>query len=221
MRLQIEVLDGPQKGKRITLQKGLLIGRKTEQLDIGDQMMAPQHGVVDSDNKNAWNFECLAPALARVGSVEMARVSLLLGLVFHLGQTGFKVVEKTSLGIEAWDTNLVDWLKENPGHPKQTDFLFFLNPISLAFVQGPQYEQFSTLSYGPRILGHGSLDIHLVDPSCPPQVARFFQVADRCYVENLCGERATINSNSFDQHPIKDGDRLKVNSTIIELSMIK
>ncbi len=221
MRLQLEVLDGPQKGKRVTLQKGLLLGRKTQNLDFADNMIAEQHGIVDFDNKNVWSFECLAPAKARVGSAEQQRVSLLPNLVFHLGQTGFKVVQKINQLYESWEEGLTDWLKDHPGKQKQTDFFFFLSPISLAFVQGPQFEQFVTLSYGPRILGHGSLDIHLVDPSTPKKVAQFFQVADRCYIENLCGERATINSNSFDQHPIQDGDRLKINSTIIELSLIK
>ncbi len=221
MRLQIEVLDGPEKGKKIALRKGLLLGRAAENLSFADKTMASQHGFIDFDLKKSWIFECLVPNKVRVGSAEQDKITLMPGLVFHLGQTAFKVVEKIKRVYETWDEGLIEWLKENPGHPKPYDFFFFLSPISLAFVQGPQYEQFVTLSYGPRHMGYGSLDIHLIDPSIPKSAAQFFQVGERCYIENLCGNLATINSNPFDQHPIQDGDRLKIHSTIIEMSMIK
>lgn len=218
MRLQLEVLDGPQKSKKITLKRGFLLGRN---IDFTDSLMAEQHGFLDFDMKKHWIFECLAPAKVRVGSAEKDRITLIPGLIFHLGQTGFKVVEKPPPLYASWESGLMEWLKKNPGQFKKREFFFFLNPVSLAFVQGPQYEHFITLSYGPRTLGHGNLDIHLIDPSLPKSVAQFFQIGDRCYIENLCAERATINSNSFDQHPLKDGDRLKINSTIIELSTLK
>ena len=221
MRLQFEILDGPQKGKKITLKKGLVIGRQMELLSFADSAMAEQHGVLDFDSKMSWYFECLAPAKALVGSKEQARISLIPGLIFHLGRTAFRVVEKENQIFESWQKGLIQWLRDNPGIQKDSEAFFFLNPVSLAFVQGPQSDEFVTLSYGPRFLGHGSLDIHLKDPQAPKKVGHFFQVADRCYIENLCGERATINSNFFDQHPIQDGDRLKINSTIIELSILK
>lgn len=221
MRLQIEVLDGPEKGKKIALRKGLLLGRSAESLSFADQAMGSQHGYLDFDLKKSWIFECLLPNKVRVGSAEQERITLMPGLVFHLGQTAFKVIEKVNRVYETWDEGLIAWLKENPGHQKPNDFFFFLSPISLAFIQGPQYEQFITLSYGPRHMGHSSLDIELIDPSIPKSVAQFFQVGERCYIENLCGNLATINSNPFDQHPIQDGDRLKINSTIIEMSTIK
>ena len=221
MRLQLEVLDGLQKGKKLTLKKGLLIGRKTDGLDFADNEMARQHGVIDFDQKKSWIFECLAPAVARVGSTEQARITLLPGLVFNIGQTALKVIEKSPEAYDTWEQGLTEWLKENPGQQKQSEFFFFLRPVSLAFMQGPQYEQFVTLSYGPRLIGHGCMDIHLKDPSAPQFVGKFFQIGDQCYIENLCGDRVTINSESFDQHPITDGDLLKINSTIIELSFIK
>ncbi len=221
MRLQFEVLDGPNKGKKITLKKGLVVGRQMEFLNFADMMMAEQHGVLDFDSKMSWYFECLAPAKALVGTKEQARISLIPGLVFHLGRTAFRVVLKESHLYESWQEGLIQWLKDNPGIQKESKTFFFLNPISLAFVQGPQSDEFITLSYGPRVLGHGNLDIHLKDPQAPRTVGQFFQVGDQCYLENLCGERATINSNFFDQHPIQDGDRLKINSTIIELSIIR
>lgn len=221
MRLEIEVLDGPQKGKRIALKKGLVIGKKTGPLTFSDELIAENHGVFVFDQKNSWIIECLAPNTVRIGLTEQARASLLIDLVFHLGQTGFKVVEKQTLPYETWESGTREWLKHHPGNVIVKDYFFFLRPVSLSFIQGPQYEEFITLSYGPRFLGHDSLDISLKDPACPKKVAQFFQVGDQAYLQNLCGDQALVNSTKFDQHPIQDGDLLKINSTIIELSFQK
>ncbi len=221
MRFELEVLDGQLKGARIALKKGLVIGKNMPGLQLNDTLMAENHGVLVFDHKKSWNFECLAPNKVRVGSAEQSRATLLPGLIFHLGQTGFKVVEKVGVNYETWQAGLRAWLKANRGQIVFKEFFFFLKPISLSFKQGPQYEEFLTLSYGPRIIGHESLDIDLKDPTAPKSVARFFQISDQCYIENLCGDKALINSKSFDQHSIQDGDLLKINTTIIELSILK
>ncbi len=221
MRLELEVLDGHNKGKRIALKRGLVIGKTTANLTFADDLMADGHGVLTIDHKKSWNFECLAPNMLRIGSGEQPRALLMVGLVFHLGQTGFKVVEKLTTAFRTWEESLRDWLKHHPGDAKFKEFFFFLHPISLSFKQGPQYEEFQTLSYGPRFMGHDCLDINLKDPAIPKLVAKFFQIADECYIENLCGEKVLLNSKPFDQQPIQDGDILKINSTLIELSIQK
>lgn len=221
MKLELEVLDGPQKGSRISLKNGLQIGRTVGPLEFKDKKMASLHGVLSLDQKKAWIIECLAPAKLRLGSEETGRASLILGLIFHLGQTGFKVVERPPLNYESWDEGLKDWLKNNPGRIVSNDLFFFLNPVRLTFLQGPQYEDFLTLSYGPRVLGYNNLDLNMKDPTVPPRVVRFFQIGDQVYAENLCKDLAKINGASFDQHPVQNGDRLTVTTNIIELSILK
>lgn len=221
MRLEIEVLDGNQKGARIGLSNGLLFGRKINTLSFSDKMIADTHAVLMLDHRNSWSIECLAPNTVRIGLSELLKIALIPGLIFHLGQTGFKVVEKTELKIASWSEGLIKWFKENPAERKDSEIFFFLHPLRLTFVQGPQYEEFLTISYGPRVLGYNSLDLHLSDPSTPRLVARFLQVGEQAYIENLCGNKALINSKSFDQHPIQDEDLLKIGSTIIELSILK
>jgi hypothetical protein len=221
MRLEIEVLDGNQKGKRISLSNGLLLGRKTHDLSFADNMISPAHAILMLDFKNSWNIECLDENVVRLGLGEMKKVALLPGLVFHMGQTGFKVVEKSAPTVATWTEGLIRWLKENPAEQKSTEFFFFLHPLRLTFMQGPQYDEYLTMGYGPRVLGFNCLDLNLADSNAPKEVARFFQIGEQAYVENLCGQKALINSKSFDQHPIQDGDLLKIGSTIIELSILK
>ena len=156
----------------------------------------------------------------RMGFEEVGRATLIQGLIFHLGQTGFKVVEHTQSLDGPWPEKMKDWLENNPGRPTATEIFFFLRPVRLSFIQGPQYEEVYTLSYGPRELGYNHLDLTLKDPSSPPRVARFFQIGDQVYIENLCADKASINGKPFDQHVVNNGDILRVTSSVIELSLL-
>lgn len=222
MRFELEILDGKHKGKRLLFKNGLKLG-KDQAKDLifeDDPELASLHAVISLDQKNSWNIECLAPNKMRLGFEEVARASLILGLVFHLGQTGFKVVERAGKEAKLWSDELKIWLEAVPGWQVSTELFFFLRPVRLSFIQGPQYEEVYTLSYGPRELGHNHLDLNIKDPLSPARVARFFQVGDQVYIENLCGDKATINNANFDQHLVYPGDILRVASSVIELSIL-
>lgn len=222
MKFELEILDGKNKGQRISLRNGLLLGHSIGKLQFDDLEMQDRHAIVTFDLKNNWNIECLAPAKMRLGFDEVSRAALIKGLVFHLGQTGFKVVEKTGTGaLRPWKEELIEWFDEHPVTSVSTEIFFFLRPIRLSFIQGPQYEELYTLSYGPRELGYNHLDLNLKDPSSPNKAARFFQVSDKAFVENLCGQQATINAKNFDQHLIRSGDILRIGSSVIELSILE
>ena len=221
MKLELEVLDGPQKGKRIPLKNGLQLGRLAGPLSFEDEQMADLHGVLSFDQKKLWNIECLAPLKLRIGFQEAPHAQLIKGLIFHLGQTGFKVVEHHALAFDSWENGMKQWLQSNPGRPVANELFFFLNPVRLTFTQGPQYEEFYTLSYGPREIGFNSLDLNIKDPAVPAKVARFTQIGDQVYLENLCGQKALINNAFFDQHPLQDGDKLMVAANVIEMSLLK
>lgn len=222
MRLELEILDGAHKGKHIVLRNGLQLGHSQGALLFDDMEMQELHAVIRIDSKKMWNIECLGEAKMRLGFEEVRQAKLILGLIFHLGQTGFKVVERQSqLPLPPWKDALADWLEGNPAQPVQSEVFFFLHPVRLFFVQGPQYEEQYILSYGPRELGYNHLDISLKDPSSPERVARFFQVGDQVYIENLCGDLALINQKNFDQHLLLSGDVLRVGSSVIELSLLE
>lgn len=220
MRLELEILDGPDKGKKIPLKRGLILGSQSDSYRFNDKQMLGQHAVLTYDQKNTWNIECLDGSKLRLGSVEQARAALLPGLIFHLGQTGFKVIHKELPRGMSWKEALKDWLNKNPGQNIETTMFFFLHPIRLNFVQGPQFGDFFTLSYGPRELGYNSLDIALKDPSSPLMAVRFLQIGDTIFIENFCANLALINGQHFNQHVIHDGDLLTVGTSVIELSFV-
>ena len=204
------------------LKNGLTLGKSQGGLVTfeNDTEMADLHAVVGFDSKKSWNIECLAPSKMRLGFNEVDRATLILGLIFHLGQTGFKVVERAQKPKGPWVEEIKDFLEIYPSRQTSTEIFFFLRPIRLSFIQGPQYEEIYTLSYGPREIGYNNLDLNIKDPNTPPRVAKFFQIGDQTYIENLCGDKATINGTAFDQHQISPGDILRVSSSVIELSVL-
>jgi hypothetical protein len=220
MRLELEILDGINKGKKIPLRNGLIVGKTVDSLNFDDDDIADVHAILNLDLKKQWNIECLGDNVLRLGFDEVTKARLIVGLVFNLGQTGFKVVQREGRAIASWEGELKAWLENNPGPRVHPDMFFFLKPIRLSFIQGAQYEEVYTLSYGPRVIGFNNLDLNIKDPTAPPLVAKFFQIADKVYIENLCGEKATLNSNPFDQHLVSSGDKLKVGSNVIELSLL-
>lgn len=220
MRFELEVLDGDHKGKRLSLRSGFILGRTNSQLQFDDEEMSAQHAVLSYDQKKTWNIEALAPNRIRLGFDEVGRAVLILGLVFHLGQTGFKVVERQKKELRSWEEELKEWLEKNPSPSTYSEVFFFLKPVRLTFIQGPQFEEVYTFSYGPREIGYNNIDVCINDPSAPAKIARFFQVGDRAYIENLAGESVTINGARFDQHPIRQGDLLNITSSVIELSIL-
>ena len=220
MRFELEILDGANRGKRLILRNGLVIGRDQDEIAFDDPEMAVSHAVIAYGFKKAWNIECLAPSKLRLGTQEVTSATLIPGLIFHLGQIGFKVVESPPPSLRPWKEALKEWLTVFQSRKTSTEIFFFLHPIRLIFMKGPQFEEAYTLSYGPRELGYNNIDLDIKDPSTPRRVARFFQIGEQSFIENLCGERATINGAAFEQHKISKGDLLRVSTSVIELSVL-
>lgn len=217
VKLALQVLDGPQKGKVITMRENYVFSS----VFFGDPEMAAIHAEIYLDSNFLWKVRALDGNKIRAGSSEGVSLSLLNGLIFHMGQTGFKVVEKVKSTTSSWEEELVEFLETDSWEPILTEFFFYLYPVRLTFLQGPQTDEFYTLSYGPRQMGFNSLDLNIKDPAQPGQIAKFFQVGETAYIESLCGDKILINGQPFTQHPIENGDQLSFGANVVELSILK
>lgn len=217
MGLALQVLDGVQKGKVISLRDGFIFSTDYYR----DPEMSEKHAEIKLDSNFFWKINALGDNTIRAGLVESASFSLIAGFVFHLGQTGFKAIEKKPGQSIIWQDQVVDYLKAQTWRPKQTELFFFLYPVRLTFLQGPQTDEFYTVSYGPREMGFNNLDLNLIDPEAPAKVVKFFQVGETAYIENLCGDKALINGEKFHQHALFSGDKLTFSSYTIELSILR
>lgn len=217
MFLALQVLDGPLKGQEISLRKNFVFsGRYFSDEEMGENLYS-----IDFDQNYVWNINSLGENKIRISSKESATISLIQGLVFHLGQTGFKVTEKKPLYFEDWEDAMKSWLIEQNWDVKTTDFFFFLYPIRLTFLSGPQADEFLTMSYGPRVMGFNNLDLNLKDPFIPEELVKFYQIGEQAYIENLSDDKVLINKQVFSQHPIVDGDKLTFGSYIVELTILR
>jgi hypothetical protein len=220
-QLALSILDGPHKGKVLSLKKGFVFKSDF----FSDEEMGGSHAEAVFDHNISWNINALGGNRIRIGSGEVEQISLIFGLVFHLGQTGFKVVEKQPLKVGDWEATLISWLEKQNWNQTKTDFFLFSKPIRMTILSGPQADEFFTISYGPRTMGFNNLDLNITDPSLPKNIVRFFQVGESAFVENLIGglasDKVLVNKNRFDQHIIADGDRLQFGAHLIEFTILK
>lgn len=217
MKLALQVLDGHHKGQIITMRENYIFSSGY----FGDPEMATVHAEIYLDPNFLWKIRALNGNKIRAGSSEGVSLSLISGLIFHMGQTGFKVIEKPKSSFTTWEESLVEFLESDSWEPILTEFFFYLYPVRLTFLSGPQTDEFYTLSYGPRTMGFNSLDLNIKDPTQPGQIAKFFQVGETAYIETLCGDKILINGKAFTQHPIENGDRVMFGANLVELSILK
>ncbi|AZZ35274.1 hypothetical protein CIK05_00135 [Bdellovibrio sp. qaytius] len=217
MKLALQVLDGHHKGQIITLRENYVFSSGY----FGDPEMSTVHAEIYLDSNFLWKIRSLDGNKLRAGSSEGVSLSLINGLIFHMGQTGFKVIEKPKTSSPSWEDSLVEFLEADSWEPILTEFFFYLYPVRLTFLSGPQTDEFYTLSYGPRTIGFNSLDLNIKDPTQPGQIAKFFQVGETAYIETLCGDKILINGKPFTQHPIESGDQVTFGANLVELSILK
>lgn len=185
--------------------------------------MKKQHAKVYLDHNFNWKISGLDGHRVRVGSDEIESISLIPGLIFHIGQTGFKVIERAHPAAADWEKVSAEFIDNLDLQPTpKSNLFFFLFPLQIQFIQGPLAGTIYTLGYGPRVLGSNHLDLDLKDPTQPHELLRFLQVGDSVVIENLAEENSIlVNSTPFKKHTLVQGDRFTFGSNIIEVSILK
>ena len=148
---------------------------------------------------------------------------MLPGLIFHIGQTGFKVVERSLPEAADWENQsaeFINMLDLEAG--VNSELFFFLLPVQIVFTQGPQSGEIYTLSYGPRILGSNNLDLNIIDPAQPHELLKFTQVGDSVLIENLADEKSIlVNKETFVKHKLTGTDRFTFGTNIMDISILR
>ncbi len=218
--MTLQILDGQLQSTNLPLKQNYVF--KAETFQDGD--MQPEHAKVTLDHNFNWKISGLDGSKIRVSTDEMDSVSLMPGLIFHIGQTGFKVVERSHHSASEWENvsaEFIDMLNLDNHGP--SELFFFLLPVQIVFTQGPQSGDIYTLSYGPRILGSNNLDLNLKDPAQPHELLKFTQVGDTVIVENLAGEKSIqVNKEPFTKYTLSDStNRFTFGSNIMDISILR
>jgi hypothetical protein len=223
LRLIITALNGPLKGQRIPLYRGQLFSGSV----YADDTMQENHAEVEIDSSVMWVVRARPYTLnqtdtprIRLGSVETEKISLIPGVIFHIGQTGFKVSEVfASKQVDLTDETLnrLENLELKTSEPTLT---MFDPPIRLTFVKGPQAGDVFTLAYGPRILGSHQSDLNLVEPGLPHRAIELGVDDLRPSLKNLTSYKVQINDADLTEHFISPGDVVKIGSSEIEITLL-
>lgn len=225
LRLSLQILTGPQKGQNFPLYQGQVFHGS----HFGDEDMLENHAVVNIDSSQLWSVrtetvpgqKMYASAKIRIGSTETERIALIPGVIFHLGQTGFKVVEIPVNRQFDPLTETAKWLEKQTWTQKKPSVFFYLLPLRLSFIKGPQSGDYYTLSYGPRILGFNQTDLNLLEPGLPKEAIHFTLDQLRPKIKKGSDFPVFINNEVLEEHFIEDGDMIKIGTNEIEISILK
>lgn len=217
--MTLQILDGQLQSTLIPLQQNYTFSGTYFQ----DTEMKTEHAKVLFDHNFNWKINGLGGFKIRISHDEVDSISLIPGLIFHLGQTGFKVVERAHPDASAWEQVAADFVNNlNISSEPSNEVFFFLSPVQITFLQGPQSGDIFTLSYGPRILGSNHLDLNLKDPTQPHELLRFEQVGDKVLIKNLSDEKSVlVNKNAFTEYILSGANRFTFGTNIIEISILK
>jgi hypothetical protein len=225
LRLSLLTLNGPQKGQRVPLYQGQVFHGSA----YSDADMLENHAIINIDTNLMWSVRTDGPdgqqlnrnAKIRIGSAETERISLIPGVIFHLGQTGFKVVEiPINKDFDAPNETLM-WLEQQNWQQRKPTVFFFLLPLRLTFIKGPQAGDHYTLSYGPRILGFNQTDLNLLEPGLPKEAIHFTIDNLRPKIKKGSDYKVLVNNEDLSEHFLNDGDIIKIGTNEIEVSILK
>ena len=217
--MTLQILDGQLQSTYLPLQQNYVF----KSSHFNDSEMQSEHAKVFLDHNFNWKISGLGGSKIRISTDERDAISLIPGLIFHIGQTGFKVAERNHPPASEWENVSADFISNMSFDATDScDLFFFLLPVQIIFTQGPQAGGIYTLSYGPRILGSNHLDLNLKDPAQPHELLRFSQVGGSVIVENLADEKSIlVNKRSFKKHTLTESDRFTFGSNIMDISLLK
>lgn len=217
--MTLQILDGQLQSTHVPLQQNYVFKSSFFQ----DTEMQPEHAKVYLDHNFNWKISGLEGSKIRISADEVDSISLIPGLIFHIGQTGFKVIERSHPLASEWENVSAEFIdKLQLDTSPSSELFFFLLPVQIIFMQGPQSGDIYTLSYGPRTLGSNHLDLNIKDPAQPHELLRFTQVGDSVIVENLSHEKAIlINKKPFKKYTLTGIDRFTFGSNIIDISILR
>ncbi len=176
------VLDGNLNSTYIPLKKDYIFSQKI----FNDPKISDSHAQIQIDHNNDWKINSLGKNKIRLKTEETTSISLFPGLIFSLGNTSFKVVNRLLPSSNSWDSISADFIdKVNIKSFFSPDFFFFLVPLQITFLQGLQSGEILTVSYGPRILGYNQLDLNINDSTLPHELLKFTQNGDQTIITNL------------------------------------
>lgn len=231
MTLLIEVLDGPDQGKKHLIETGLTIGRSRADILVDDPNISGLHAKIESNSQGQlFLIDQKSANGILLNGHKMTKLELSPGVSFQLGKTKFIVVTAEINELpplekpKEWKDRLYDGLQPLLDRDPLDSVVVnnkisaFNPPLTLEFIQGINYGKRVTLGYGPRLIGASTLDFDIDDPACPEQLCEFSFGPDCVLVTDLSQGKLLLNEQNISSEIVHDGDIISVGDTKIKLT---
>jgi hypothetical protein len=233
MALFLEITAGEMQGTRTQVQDGLVLGRKGPGLSIRDSKVSSKHARVEHRSDGTlWLVDLKSANGIKTAKGRVLELKLESGAAFTLGRTQFQVITTedapshddmpthavaVTVTRTFWDS--VREIADRGRHEARTmrtELVAFDPPLRLQFTRGTQSGTVWTLGYGPRMIGGGSLDLQLDEPSLAELCFRLEPIANADGVSGvlLKNEADTrVNGRKVDTAELKPGDTIELMNT--------
>ena len=219
----LRFLNGPHKGKEVTLKKGLILSRKSTKKDvlsIEDSKASNPHAQVikkknglylqDMDSKNGTYFK---------GEINDS-FALLPGIQFTIGKTVMEVTEPPP-PPKIWSEEVIIELKNLSIKDREQQIQIIKPALILKFKSGVQKGNTWYIGYGPRTAGAASLDLPILEPQAPDVCFSLEPLKESVLFKTQYPEKVLINKEHISTKELIDKDCISFASTFIEISYDK
>jgi len=218
------------QGQKFRLREGLRVGRTTGEILLDDPKVSSLHAQVESDGRGGYVLVDRGSANGlRINSQRVKRVAMLLGVRFQVGKTTLKVIESFSQEEDlpplqearrTWQEVLIQEVPNLATRNLDQEMRVeaFRPALQLDFVRGVQFEQSILLGYGPRRFGSDVLDIELMEALCPPVAFELRPQQGETIFYTQYPKLVLLNGAPVAESSLKEGDRIQIGQTLIQVS---
>lgn len=225
MAFYIRILEGPIPRQIFKITPGMRLGRSKGEIILPDSKISSLHAQIEADNRGLLFLVDKGSSNGiKVEGSKVKRLALAHGVKFTLGKTLFEVVHEGTedevtaahdLGWRAVLSSQVPYLKFSSQKNPSTVVPFY-NLLILDFLEGPQKGRQLELGFGPRTAGAGHLDIDLIEGRAQSECFRLYADGSSVKIKAL-QSGLILNSKSFDEHQVFEGDFLQIGETLIQM----
>jgi hypothetical protein len=237
MNIALRVLSGPLEKQKIPIDRPMTVGRLGD-IALDDPKVSGIHAHIEQSSSGKWVIKDNESKNGiRVKEERMKAFSLKPGVVFHIGDSSFEVIdldEKPARAGEAkikkdpakskkkhryWYEALASFLLKNKSAFKDRAIpLTPLDPaVVLEFVRGPQMNSRWILGYGPRKLGSRCVDLPIFEPEAPDVCFELRPSADGILFKTDHPDVVRLNNEKMDSQVLRVGDTISIFETLIEV----
>ncbi len=233
MKLEIYILNGPLKGQKLAVEKGLVFSRNKGAgcFFIKDSAASNPHAEVVKKKQKFY----LQDMDSKNGTRVLGKINdffpLQPDLIFQIGKTRFKIVDKTpkplepakkQKPIEHWSVLLKKEFKRQKMFVSDREVkLIAFNPLLvLDFQSGVQKFDSWLIGYGPRSAGGACVDLPIWDPLAPDKcfVLEPKEGGTRVLFKTPYPEKIMINKQNTTEKILESGDLISFAGTGIKVS---